>query len=169
MTDETAGRTPATSGDAAADGLEGLTEDVLPALIARLRASRLGELEVRSGGWRVRLRRDPSAPTRSASRTPAADGSTPEAHGSVARSSGVGYFSPAPRLVVGSSVEAGDPLGTIDVLGITQEVTAPAGGIVVRVLVEDGQAVEYGQELVDIDPLDAELDERDETPGEDLA
>ena len=38
--------------------LDALTDEVLPALIARLRASRLAELEVRDSGWRVRLRRD---------------------------------------------------------------------------------------------------------------
>jgi biotin carboxyl carrier protein len=37
--------------------VERLAEQVVPALIARLSASRLGELELRRGGWRVRLRR----------------------------------------------------------------------------------------------------------------
>jgi acetyl-CoA carboxylase biotin carboxyl carrier protein len=69
----------------------------------------------------------------------------------------VGYFSPAPPLAVGASVLAGDQLGSIDVLGIDQEVYAPADGIVARVLVEDGQAVEYGQALADIDPLGIDI------------
>ena len=163
MSDETAGRTPA-SADGPGVGLEALTEEVLPALIARLRASRLGELEVRTGDWRIRLRRDPSASPR---------GSGAQRHGprerqrqlpgSVARSSAVGYFTPAPDLVVGHSVQAGDLLGSIDVLGIAQEVTAPEEGIISAVLAEDGQAVEYGQALAEIDPL--ELDhptDRDE-------
>jgi hypothetical protein len=34
-----------------------LAGDLLPALIARLDASDLGELEVRGEGWRVRLRK----------------------------------------------------------------------------------------------------------------
>ena len=38
-------------------------------------------------------------------------------------------------------------------LGIAQDVTAPVGGIVSAVLAEAGQAVEYGQVLVEIDPL----------------
>jgi acetyl-CoA carboxylase biotin carboxyl carrier protein len=148
----------ASAGRGAAEGLSALTEEVLPALIARLRASRLGELEVRSGSWRVRLRRDPTAAARprsahAAGPVDAAD----ETLGSVARSPGVGYFSPAPPLVVGASVLAGDQLGSIDVLGIDQEVYAPADGIVARVLVEDGQAVEYGQALADIDPLGIDI------------
>ncbi len=167
MSDETAGRGPAGSGDPDG-GLEGLTEDVLPALIARLRASRLGELEVRTAGWRVRLRRDPDAkPRASASaRATAGSGAEPELDGSVARSTGVGYFTPSPLLAVGQSVQAGDVIGLIDVLGIDQEVTAPEDGIITVVLAEDGQAVEYGQALAEIDPLDLESDAED---GEDLA
>jgi biotin carboxyl carrier protein len=42
-------------------------------------------------------------------------------------------------------------MGHIDVLGVRQEVVAPADGIVGRLLVEAGQAVEYGQELVRLD------------------
>ncbi len=74
-----------------------------------------------------------------------------------ARSPAVGYFSPARGLVVGQGVTAGDTLGSVDVLGIAQEVTAPVGGIVSAVLAEAGQAVEYGQVLVEIDPLADDL------------
>lgn len=41
----------------AADTILGLSDDLLPALIARLDASALGELEVRTDAWRVRLRK----------------------------------------------------------------------------------------------------------------
>jgi len=159
VTDETPGRNPANPGEGTADGLEALTEEILPALIARLRASRLGELEVRTDGWRVRLRRDGSVAARTAAGG-AAGGSDPEAElaGSVARSPAVGYFKPAPNLVVGRSVQASDLIGSIDVLGIVQEVTAPEAGIIAAVLAEDGQAVEYGQVLADIDPLEIEED-----------
>ena len=45
--------------DRAADhvAIDGLTERLLPALMAKLSATGLGELEVREGTWRVRLRR----------------------------------------------------------------------------------------------------------------
>ena len=167
MSDETAGRTPA-GADGPEHGLEALTDEVLPALIARLRASRLGELEVRTDEWRIRLRRDLNARPRG----PASGGTAPEEGGSaslpgsVARSSAVGYFTPAPDLVVGRSVQAGDLLGSIDVLGIAQEVTAPEEGIVAAVLAEEGQAVEYGQVLAEIDPLELGLPpDRDEGEG----
>jgi len=172
VSDET-GRTPADV-EVARSGLEAMTEDVLPVLIARLRASRLGELEVRTDTWRVRLRRDMSLGHDEASTgTASPDAPAAEALGSVARSTAVGYFSPSSALVIGHTVQAGDLLGTIDVLGITQEVTAPDDGVVSRILAEDGQAVEYGQALADIDPLgiDLEADEpgqAEELPASDL-
>ena len=155
MSDDATGRTRGSTSDVSTAGLDALADEVVPALIARLRASRLGELEVRSGSWRVRLRRDPGV-TSVRSGLPSA--LTPEAtsvlDGSVARSPAVGYFTPLPDLALGQPVQAGDLIGSIDVLGIAQEVTAPADGIISRLLVEDGQAVEYGQALAEIDPLE---------------
>jgi biotin carboxyl carrier protein len=142
------------------DSLEALTHEILPALVARLRASRLGELEVRTDGWRVRLRRDTSNTTTRTTSAPHADDGEAmpsEPAGSVARSPAVGYFDPLPDLVVGASVQAGDLLGTVDVLGIVQEVTAPTDGIISAVLADGGQAVEYGQALAEIDVLEMDL------------
>jgi biotin carboxyl carrier protein len=144
--------------------LDALAEDILPALIARLRASGLAELEVRQAGWRIRLRRDLRIPRRSAH---PASGDPSQGQGpddpvtGTARSPAVGYFGPGPALRVGHSVQAGDPLGDVDVLGIPVEVTAPVSGIVSGVLVEAGQAVEYGQALAEVealpDPLDGQV------------
>ena len=168
MIDDRAAGAPPASGDDVGSGLASLTEDVLPALIARLRASRLGELEVRTDAWRIRLRRDPKAAVRpSASAKAAADDEAqPELNGSVARSNAVGYFTPSPGLALGQTVQAGDVLGVIDVLGVAQEVGAPQDGIIANVMVEDGQAVEYGQALAEIDPLELQLHAAD---GEDMA
>ena len=51
----------------------------------------------------------------------------------------------------GTRVRAGDRLGSIDVLGVAQEVVAPVDGVVGASLVESGDAVEYGQELIVIE------------------
>ena len=156
MTDERSGGASAPDSDDPSVSLDVLTEEILPALIARLRASRLGELEIRSRGWRVRLRRDGAATASGGEPTGlGADGDGPPEIGAsgVARSPAVGYFSPAPGLVIGHTVQAGDPLGSVDVLGIVQDVSAPTGGIVSEVLAEAGQAVEFGQALAVIDPL----------------
>ena len=137
---------------------ERLIEEVLPALVARLGVGRLAELEVRSGAWRVRLRRDlrptPQAATQPGpSRHPAGGGEADaeDALG-MARSPAVGYFAPTPDLVVGRSVRAGDQLGRVDVLGVAHDVTSPVDGLVGRILAEPGQAVEYGQPLALVDP-----------------
>jgi biotin carboxyl carrier protein len=71
-----------------------------------------------------------------------------EKDSNVAYSPAVGVFHPGPRASSGTRVKAGDALGTVDVLGVPQEVTAPADGIVATTLVDGGTAVEYGQELV---------------------
>ena len=160
MTEPSPEQTPERPAADEADGMTALADDVLPALIARLRASNLGELEVRSAGWRVRLRREargaaaPITPTDAGSDAVGVQGgSVPGLEIGVARSPGVGYFSPARDMGIGVAVQAGDTLGTVDVLGVMRDVTTPIDGIISRVLAEAGQAVEYGQALADIDPL----------------
>ena len=69
----------------------------------------------------------------------------------VATSPAVGVYQPRSEARLGSRIRSGDPLGFVDMLGIAQEVVAPADGIVGPSLVEPGQAVEYGQELVVIE------------------
>ena len=72
-------------------------------------------------------------------------------HGQIATSPAVGIFQPGSAAVSGARVKAGQRLGAVDMLGIPQDVVAPADGIVTSILVEGGMAVEYGQELVGIE------------------
>jgi biotin carboxyl carrier protein len=67
---------------------------------------------------------------------------------SIATSPAVGIFNPGPRAASGTRVRAGDSLGTVDMLGVPQDIPAPADGIVGQTIVEAGMAVEYGQELI---------------------
>jgi biotin carboxyl carrier protein len=194
--------------------IDSLANELIPALIAKLGASGLGEIEVREGDWKVRLRR-PAEGTHASGRkvgdrggraTPGAVGGagaagvvgtagrpqlTPvgpgrqsvldeaealavgaafESDGSatgdpsgrahdpfraMATSPAVGFYQPRTGVVPGSRVRSGDPIGSIDVLGIPTEVVAPADGIVGASLVEPGEAVEYGQDLVWIELLSA--------------
>lgn len=200
-------------------GIARLTEDLLPALIAKLSTTQLGELEVREGEWHIRLRRPygvgpgegrratdkpsrsqpgheghghgraaveghrpaRSSASASASSSAAAGGGQGGATGitagsgaasastngtggvgrqgtsgnggsersrSIATSPAVGIFQPGPRAAPGTRVRTGDSLGAVDVLGVPQEIQAPADGIVGTTLVEAGMAVEYGQELI---------------------
>ena len=72
---------------------------------------------------------------------------------------GVFYRRPAPDkpayVEVGDVVAAGDPVCTLEVMKMFTEVVAGAAGRVVEVVVADGEAVEYGQLLVVLEPLDS--------------
>jgi biotin carboxyl carrier protein len=153
--------------------IDRLTAELLPALIAKLGATGLGELEVREGSWRVRLRRPggPTGPRDRRASDRSGDRAAERGHGardrahhqaeahpvvrsdprSVATSPAVGIFQPRKDLSAGSRVRAGDRLGAVDMLGVAQEVVAPMDGVVGTSLVEAGDAVEYGQELITIE------------------
>ena len=166
-------------------GIARLADELLPALIAKLGSTQLGELEVREGDWQVRLRRPyGTAPGEGRRATDKASRSQPghEGHGhgraapegrgsrgsggstngtgsredaeksrSIATSPAVGIFQPGSRAASGTRVRAGDSLGSVNVLGVPQDVLAPADGIVGATIVEAGTAVEYGQDLIRIE------------------
>ncbi len=142
-----------------------VADEVLPSVVARLAVSGLGEIEVRHADWHIRVRRsvgasdDPpvggaihrEAPSITEDDTPAAS-VLPVHAPDVATSPAVGYFVPRSGLVVGTRVRAGDGIGWVDVLGVRQEVVAPGDGLVGKLLVDAGDPVEYGQELVHLVP-----------------
>ena len=152
-----------------------LTVDTLPRLIDRLMRSELGELEVREGGWRIRLRRagvseasDGSASeSRDRGRRPTASISTghqdragshsrtparrSESDKGLVTSPAVGYFVAREGVTVGSSVRQGDVIGQVDVLGVAQEVVATVEGTIGAFEVEPGQAIEYGQAVARVE------------------
>jgi biotin carboxyl carrier protein len=163
-----------------------LADDLLPALIAKLTASGLGEIEVREGSWKARLRRPAgSDEARRVAAWSSLDGHSGHGHASgrgpaashgrgaaeerdrrareeeeaeelarlpiVATSPAVGIYQPRKDLAVGMRVRAGDRIGTVDVLGVREDVIAPADGVIGSSLAEAGEAVEYGQELIRIE------------------
>jgi acetyl-CoA carboxylase biotin carboxyl carrier protein len=66
----------------------------------------------------------------------------------VIRAGQVGLFrAPKRPLLPGDEVERGATVGQIDSMRILNPVVAEAGGRMEKVLVEDGEPVEYGQEL----------------------
>jgi acetyl-CoA carboxylase biotin carboxyl carrier protein len=69
-----------------------------------------------------------------------------------ATSPAVGVFQARPEATLGVRVRAGDRLAVVDLLGVPQDVVAPDDGVVVDVLVDSGEGVEYGQELILIEP-----------------
>lgn len=56
-----------------------------------------------------------------------------------------------PLVAVGDRVKQGQLVGTIQSLNVINEVESTIAGRVVEILVQDGQAVEYGQQLLVID------------------
>ena len=104
--------------------VERLGAELLPALIGRLTAGGLAELEVREGDWKVRLRRPRDGVRPAATRPDDPPGTPP------ATAPAVGIFRPLPG-ILGRQVHAGDRVGSVDVLGVPQEVIAgfqPASG-----------------------------------------
>ncbi|MBP8989010.1 MAG: acetyl-CoA carboxylase biotin carboxyl carrier protein, partial [Clostridia bacterium] len=68
---------------------------------------------------------------------------------------GVFYSAPSPEsepfVTVGSEVEVGDTLCIIEAMKLMNEVTSHVAGVILQILVEDGQRVEYGQPLMRIE------------------
>jgi biotin carboxyl carrier protein len=184
-----------------------LADELVPALAAKLAATGLGEIEVREGDWRLRVRRpaDPANLGRRATDRPSraqpghaghghppaaleghraarpaiaaghsTNGANPAAapasgsprkepveggrrrkdadpHRALAKSPAVGIFQPKSGVRPGTRVRAGDRLGVVDMLGVPHDVLAPGDGVVGEALVEAGDAVEYGQELVAVE------------------
>jgi acetyl-CoA carboxylase biotin carboxyl carrier protein len=50
----------------------------------------------------------------------------------------------------GERVEPGRVLGVIETLGLANDVEAPVGGVLAEFLVQDGEAVEYGEPIAAI-------------------
>jgi len=57
-------------------------------------------------------------------------------------------------VAIGDSVKAGQLVGTIQSLNVMNEVETSKAGRVVDILVQEGQAVEYGQHLMTIDSVE---------------
>jgi acetyl-CoA carboxylase biotin carboxyl carrier protein len=84
---------------------------------------------------------------------PTAAAAAPEARGTVVKSPMVGTFYRCPSpgaasfVEVGQAVKPGDTLCIIEAMKLLNEIDADASGTIRQILVENGQAVEYGQPL----------------------
>jgi acetyl-CoA carboxylase biotin carboxyl carrier protein len=134
-----------------------------------LTSNELTEIEVADGDRRIKVAREPApiiggAPA-AAAVAPAltappmhAKEDVGEAEEEVAGNSvkspmvGTAYLSPQPGgpafVEVGDSVKAGDTLLIVEAMKVMNPITAPAGGVVKKLLVADGQPVEFDQPLV---------------------
>ncbi|NLT58698.1 MAG: acetyl-CoA carboxylase biotin carboxyl carrier protein [Clostridiales bacterium] len=129
--------------------------------------SSLSLLDVSEGELKIRLERGASAPAAApvappADSPPAPEPAVPEAAAvnfnelKTVRSPlvGVFYAAPAPDakpyVSVGSHVRKGDVLCIIEAMKLFNEITAECDGDIVDICVENGQLVEYAQELFKI-------------------
>jgi len=148
-------------------------------LIALLRDNGLAELELENEGFRVRLRREsgsgvayvaePAPPAHAPAPTPAPAPGGPAHPGTQATTAAsqdqdlhiipspiVGTFyrsaSPTaePFVKIGSNVEPESVVCIIEAMKLMNEIQAEATGEVVKIYVENGQPVEYGQPLFGI-------------------
>jgi acetyl-CoA carboxylase biotin carboxyl carrier protein len=139
----------------------------LKTLIELVETSGIAELEIQEGEERVRITRTapPSqqalmlhaAPQPAAAAAPVA--AVPEtavaavAEGHTVKSPMVGTFyrsaSPgaAPFVEIGDAVTQGDTLCIVEAMKLMNEIEADASGTIKAILVENGQAVEFGQPL----------------------
>lgn len=139
----------------------------LKTLIDLVENSGIAELEISEGEERVRITRSQVATTGQpvayapppvqaaavAAPQPTAPAQPAEPEGHAVKSPMVGSFyrSPSPGakpfVEVGQSVRIGDTLCIIEAMKLLNEIEADKAGTVKAVLVENGQAVEYGQPL----------------------
>ena len=92
----------------------------------------------------------PAAAPAAAAATPAAE----EVDGTVINSPMVGtyYAAPSPGapsfVKVGQSIKPGDTICIVEAMKILNQIEAEVGGVVKKLLVEDGQPVEFGEPLM---------------------
>jgi acetyl-CoA carboxylase biotin carboxyl carrier protein len=148
-----------------------------PALVRELAElltdNELTEIEVADGERRIKVKREapamiaaahmapamaqPAAPALTAPPMHAKEGvgaQEDEIAGNTVKSPMVGtaYLSPEPAskpfVEVGDTVKAGDTLCIVEAMKVMNPITAPEGGIVKKVLISDGQPVEFDQPLL---------------------
>ena len=141
-------------------------QDLIRELAKLLEETGLSELEIEQEGVRVRVARG--------ARTVAAAIPAPVAHVAAAAAAapaaadagkhpgavtspmvGTAYLAPSPGaknfVEVGTRVKAGDTVLIIDAMKTMNQIPAPRSGTVTKILVEDGQPVEFGEPLVIIE------------------
>lgn len=153
-----------------------LTHADIADIIRLVDSSTLDEMVLEVSGLRIELRRrSTAAPAHTAPCTPiatnasaAGSATTPASADSAARALEPGQVAVTAPMVgtffrrptpdaepfveVGSHIEAGDPLGLIEVMKLFTTIAAEQAGTVVAIEVEDAAMVEYDQMLLIIAP-----------------
>jgi acetyl-CoA carboxylase biotin carboxyl carrier protein len=155
-----------TKGGGAKDGMR-IDSDLVRELAELLTDNHLTEIEVEDGDRKIRVQRNlfaghATAPAPAAAASPQpmmappmhAEAPVGEPEGESVRSPMVGtaFIAPEPGadpfVKAGDAVKAGDTLLIVEAMKVMNPITAPRGGIVKQLLVENGQPVEFDQPLV---------------------
>lgn len=154
-----------TDSDHELDVIARVAADLVPQLTERLARHGLGEIEVTRGDLRLRVAAAavpprPAAPAvnpvgEAVAALEAGDAGTPAGPATLGVASpAVGFFVYADGLGPGLGVTKGDALGHVEMLGVRHDVRAPRAGTVRHLVAESGEAVEYGQTVVEIEPVE---------------
>ena len=154
-----------------AKGAPGIDLAAVRELVHLMDEHRLQEVEIENGTSRIRLVRDhlgPGAPVTSpppnaaghgagAAGTPAPASAQDRGRPIISPMVGTFYRAPSPEappfVEAGSVVEKGDTLCVIEAMKMMNEIEAEFRGRVTTVVAENGQTVEYGEELFLVEPL----------------
>ncbi len=143
----------------------GVDQELIRQLAALLKETDLSEIEIQTGALKLRVARQVaqvSVPVAALPATPAAAAAAPiptsdAAHPGALASPMVGtaYLAPepgaSPFVTVGSKVNAGQTVLIIEAMKTMNHIPAHRAGTVTKILVEDGQPVEFGEPLVIIE------------------
>jgi acetyl-CoA carboxylase biotin carboxyl carrier protein len=156
-----------TDTDHALEAIARAAAELVPQLAERLERHGLGEIEVVRGDLRLRVAGSGArAAPDPAPDDAAAEGDVPSSPALAADASpsrpatgvaspAVGFFVYADGLGPGLGVAKGDELGHVEMLGVRHDVRAPRGGTVRNLVAESGEAVEYGQVVLELEPAEA--------------
>jgi len=139
--------------------------DLIRELADLLTANELTEIQVEDGERKIKVRREAAsfvaapayhapAPAAAAPVAEAAAPAAEEVSGNAVKSPMVGtaFLSSepggAPFVSVGKAVKAGDTLLIVEAMKVMNPITAPAAGTIKKVMISDGQPVEFDQPLV---------------------
>jgi len=149
-----------------------LDKDLIRELAGLLEETGLTEIEIEIEGQRVRVARgvnltttltttanggsvEPALEHREAKRAPQTEEVAIQPGTVTSPMVGTAYRSPEPGappfVEVGTRVAAGQTLLIIEAMKTMNQIPSPKAGIVIAILIEDGQPVEYGEPLVVIE------------------
>jgi acetyl-CoA carboxylase biotin carboxyl carrier protein len=148
-----------------ADKKSKIDQDLIRQLADLLTETGLTEIEIETDDNRVRVARNLTAPAAAHAMPPVAPQPGPKAAAAPAEADhagtvhspmvGTAFLAPSPGekpyIDIGTQVRQGDTLLIVEAMKTMNQIPAPRAGKVIRILVEDGQPVEYGEPLLIIE------------------